>query len=199
MKNKLVIFLKYPEPGKVKTRLAKIVGDEKAALLYKRFVEHVLKQTKSDKYERYLYFSPIDKKDLFIKWLGNGFKLIPQVGYDLGERLSNAYVDMFDLGADKVVAIGTDCLECDNIIIKKAFDVMEDCEAVIGPTFDGGYYLLGLKSFRMELFKNIEWSTPRVYAETEARFNKYGIGFRSLNKLQDIDTYDDLCDSDFTV
>jgi len=190
--NTLIVFLKYPEPGKVKTRLAREIGNAEAADLYRGFVETILENTKSGSYDRVLFYSPLDRVGEFIKWLGPEEVLSPQDGKDLGERLQNAFSKVFDRGVKKVVAIGTDSPFIDESTIKEAFAELEENDCVVGPSKDGGYYLLGLSVQTTELFKDIQWSTSVVFDQTLKRAEDSGLKICLMENGYDIDTYEDL-------
>ena len=123
--NVLMIFVKYPEPGKVKTRLAKTLGAKEAARLYRVMAEDVVKRLGTDAHGRYdtiIFFDPQDRASDIKNWLGNGRSYIPQSGLDLGEKLANAFRTVFDFGARRAVVIGTDCLSITGEIIAEALE-----------------------------------------------------------------------------
>ncbi len=190
--NVLLIFVKYPEPGFVKTRLAKDVGDKNAARLYRLFAEEILNRTKDEKFRRIIFFSPPDKKSEIIDWIGGNWEMCPQAGKDLGERMCSAFRFAFKQGGKKAVIIGTDSPLLDSVTIVKAFVELETNQCVIGPSPDGGYYLLGLSAPHMELFQGVDWSTPKVFSQTVSILNKLGVKFTLLEEHFDVDTVDDL-------
>lgn len=192
LENALIIFLKYPEPGKVKTRLAQEVGAEKAAGLYRLFAEAVLRQTVDKNYKRFVFYFPPENRDKIINWIGSGPEFYPQTGNNLGERLVDAFNRIFQRGAKRVVVIGTDSPQIDSGIILRAFGELGKNQCVIGPSHDGGYYLLGLSSFQKDIFQDIDWSTDKVLKQTTDRLDRPGISFSLLDKLFDIDTISDL-------
>ena len=190
--NALVVFLKYPQPGLVKTRLGKDIGPESAALLYKELTELILRNTKAGDYQRFLFYTPQNKKSEILKWLGGDPNLFLQKGNDLGQRLANAFKSVFSKGAKKVLVIGTDSPVIDSEIIQQAFRRLDKFQCVIGPSFDGGYYLLGLGSENAKVFEGIDWSTNRVLEQTKQRLKKLEVVFTCLNEEFDIDTRADL-------
>ena len=192
IQNVLLIFVKYPEPGSVKTRLAKHVGDTNAAHLYRLFVEEILNRTEDENFRRMIFFSPPGKKSEMMDWIGADWEMHPQAGNDLGEKISTAFQFAFKQGAKKVVIIGTDSPLLGKATILKAFDGLDINQSVIGPSSDGGYYLLGLSAFHMELFRGVDWGTSRVFAQTVSRLNKLHIKFTPLEEHFDVDTVDDL-------
>lgn len=209
MTNVLIIFLKYPEPGKVKTRLARVIGNEKACEVYTRLAEGILKNISSKKPGRYdlsIFYAPADKGNEIRSWLKpvlnddseTGIQYIPQEGDDLGERMSNAfhrvlrakeYTKAYPCNA---VIIGTDCPGIDIALIESAFGILHEKDVVIGPSEDGGYYLLGMSRFIPDLFKDIAWSTDRVFSQTIKRIQKNDLSCDLLKVLIDIDTPEDL-------
>ena len=139
LKNNLLIFLKYPEPGKVKTRLAKTIGDEKAADVYSILTKHLLSQlTGSESYVVTVQFTPEEKLNDISQWLKID-NIIAQKGNDLGEKLSYAFESSFQNGYTNTVAIGTDCIEITNDDIENSFNYLSsEYDSVVGPTNDGG-------------------------------------------------------------
>ena len=190
--NTLIIFIKSPDEGAVKTRLAQGIGKKKAAVLYRLFVEAILTRTKDKSFGRVIFYDPPDKREEIMNWIGDDTELHPQSGNGLGERLSNAFDFVFNRDARKAVVIGSDSPTIDANIIRQAFRELETREFVIGPSRDGGYYLLGMSSFRKEVFQGIEWSTDRVFKETVRVFESLGADFHILDKDIDVDRPEDL-------
>jgi len=191
--NNLILFVKYPEKGKVKTRLAKDIGNEKALLIYKKLVSKLLNQIDSNNYDISIYYFPENKKNEVKKWINlPDIKYLPQSGDDLGARMLNAFKDSISLKYAKTVIIGTDCLEINDNIISKSFYLLDDSDLVLGPATDGGYYLIGLKTIIEPLFKNISWSTEKVFKQTLNKAKELNIKYKYLDFLSDIDTLEDL-------
>lgn len=190
--NCLILFLKYPNPGKVKTRLARSIGDQQAAFLYKNFVEYLISKLASDQYSLIIYFDPSVNEREIKQWLGESIRCYPQSGDDLGQRMKHAFNSCFYAGAKKVIIAGTDSPQLEKGRILDAFSYLQQHDAVIGPTFDGGYYLIALKRMADGLFSGIEWSSSRVYEQTLERFSKNALMYKSLNEMLDIDDVDDL-------
>jgi len=191
-KNHLNIFIKYPATGKVKTRLAKEIGDELALKFYKNSVEYLVKTLDSASFTTNLFIDPFIKKNDFQAWLGT-HNFFPQKGKDLGERMANCMKTSFEAGAEKTVIIGSDIPE---ITIKTALDSFKDLsqsKIVIAPSGDGGYSLIGLTSLAaITIFKDINWSTNSVFDETLLRIRELDIKSHILPTLEDIDLYEDL-------
>ena len=193
-KNTLIIFLKYPEAGKVKTRLAKEVGAQKAADIYsymaKKIIGNVLDK---DCYRTIIFYDPPEKENEIKTWLGNKqCQIIPQAGETLGDKIIDAFAQVFSLGADKAVIIGTDCIDISSKTITKAIKSLKGVDVVVGPAEDCGYYLLVLSSCIPEIFHKIEWSTGRVLNQTLERIKEKKLNYELLKTLKDIDTIDDL-------
>lgn len=196
--NTLIIFAKHPEPGKVKTRLARDLGDDKAAEIYSDIARDIISRvSKSPKYETVIYYDPPDKENEITLWLKgltkiDGEHLIPQEGSSLGERISGAFERIFSSGQDKAVIIGSDCTNVTDAMIEETFTDLSHYDAVLGPAEDGGYYLLGLKRFTPELFQEVDWSTELVLGQTLSRLDKLGYNYKLLETLRDIDNLNDL-------
>lgn len=192
--NILIVFVKYPEPGKVKTRIALKFGAQKAAELYSLIAGSVIEEVSgSDKYETAIYFDPPESEDRIRRWLRrNDVSYEPQSGGTIGERMSNAFDRVFSSGAEKAVLIGTDIPEITRETVTDAFRLLEYEDAVIGPAEDGGYYLLGLKKTAPLLFSGIEWGSETVLEQTIDRFRKLDLAYKSLDTLRDVDTAGDI-------
>lgn len=186
----LLIFIKNPEKGKVKTRLAETIDDKKALEVYHRLLSITKRETVSLNSDRQVWYSRyVDKDDI---WENGEYEKRLQKGRNLGERMREAFRQAFVDGYEKAVIIGSDCAELTREIIQRAFSKLEDSDVVIGPSEDGGYYLLGMKSFHPELFADIEWSTSSVFTQTVKRAENLGLSLHVLLMLNDIDTEEDL-------
>lgn len=190
--NVLIIFVKYPQAGFVKTRLAKEIGKKNASELYRLFVETILSRIKDKNFTRVIFYSPISKRNEIRRWLGEDLVLYPQKGKDLGERLSGAFRLAFRNGAKRVVVIGTDSPALNKKLILDAFENLKDTECVLGPAFDGGYCLVGLSSFYKEIFQYIDWGSDNVFKQTLKAIKKLRVRFILLEKALDIDNKDSL-------
>ena len=150
MSSLLIIFVKNPIAGKVKTRLASTVGPEKALSVYKKLMEATraitrdLAMTKQVAYSEYVPYADL--------WDPHEYQKSRQEGKDLGERMRNAFYQAFQEGHERVCLIGSDMYELSSDIIARAFDLLEDHEVVIGPATDGGYYLIGMRALHDRLF-----------------------------------------------
>ncbi|MEQ9188526.1 MAG: TIGR04282 family arsenosugar biosynthesis glycosyltransferase [Cryomorphaceae bacterium] len=188
--DRLIIFVKNLEKGRVKTRLAADVGDEKALKIYHKLLLYTREITKQLNADKAVYYSEgIDNNDL---WDNMNFSKHLQQGTDLGERMQNAFAEAFAQGKQRVIIIGSDCLELETYMIKEAFAVLENNDVVLGPAKDGGYYLLGMKKFLPTLFEDKEWSTPDLLMDTILDLKKMNAKYYLLKTLNDIDTAADL-------
>ena len=196
MEQKLIVFLKWPEKGKVKTRLASAVGDEEAACIYKKLAEDtvsVVRPLAGKSTEVVIAFDPPERETEIRKWLRGPFKFLSQGDGDLGIRLSRATHAAFEEGAEKVVLVGSDCSELDAFTVNRAFWALSRKDVVVGPSEDGGYYLIGLKRAQdAVLFDHIPWSTTEVLKTTLKKAHDSGISYELLPEKADIDTADDL-------
>ena len=190
----VLLFIKSPEKGKVKSRLAKAIGEDAALDVYKCLVWHTLENLKAGKYLFRLCFYPPDSGAIIENWLGNTYSSAPQHGRDLGERMKSAFVKAFSDGAEKVLLIGSDIPDLSISLVDNAFNALDTSDAVIGPARDGGYYLIGFNraSFLPDIFHGIAWSTDSVFYQTMKVFGKSGLKVHVLRVLSDVDTFDDL-------
>ncbi len=199
MKDNLIIFVKYPEPGKVKTRIAKAVGNEKAADLYFSLASHVVNEvTGSDGFKVSIAFTPQSRESLIKNWLNKDeLDYFPQNGRTLGERISGAFERSFANGFKNAAVIGSDCAELDHRTIKTAFSHLSNgSDCVIGPAHDGGYYLIGLRDKNFPyIFEDISWSSASVFDETVKKLTSLDLKFSVLRKLSDIDNAGDIDDN----
>lgn len=191
----LMIFVKNPEKGKVKTRLAKSVGDLEALLVYKKLLYYTVQVASGVPVSRQIWYSSfIDYKDSIDQGV---FEKRLQEGDDLGARMKKAFARAFDEGFDRVLIIGSDCPGLTEEVILNAFNVLDSHQVVIGPSEDGGYYLLGMRKFIPDLFVDVNWSTETVYEKTVETVKNLGLSYSTLPVLNDIDTAADLRESGF--
>jgi len=196
-KNLLMIFIKNPVAGEVKTRLGASIGSTNALQVYKKLLSHTREIAVQVKCDREIWYSSmIDRRD---SWNSDLFEKKLQQGRNLGVRMSGAFQQAFEAGYEKAVIIGSDCPELEPQHIEDAFDALRSEDAVIGPSEDGGYYLLGMKKYTPEIFSDIEWSTSSVFEETTRHFEQLGLTCKTLEVLNDIDTIEDLKKSDLSL
>jgi uncharacterized protein len=183
------VFVKAPRPGAVKTRLAAVLGDEGAAGLYRAVADEEIRRTapRPGEYDR----TPEDARREIEQWLP-GERLEAQHGGDLGARMSRAFESAFAAGARRVAIIGSDVPACGRDQVIEGLRSLDDHDLVLGPTADGGYYLIALDRPRPALFQSIPWSTPSVLPATAERAGVLGLAVRMLDPLRDIDTIEDL-------
>ena len=186
--NAIIIFVRNPILGKVKTRLAKSIGDTAALKIYNLLLKHTMQQTENLTCDKFLFYDTIvAQNDIFDN---NKYLKKIQTGNDLGEKMENAFQELFQLGYKNVIIIGSDLFDLNTNHIENAFLKMENHEVVIGPAEDGGYYLLGLKKIIPPIFKNKNWGTETVLKQTLENLTTFNVSF--LETLNDIDTFEDL-------
>jgi len=162
--------------------------------MYKHFVRHTLGMLSQTDYTVYVYVYPVHDKESLLGLLRDETPVFPQEGRHLGERMKNAMDDAFSEGFDKALLVGTDIPDLKTEIINDAVDSLNEYQAVIGPSTDGGYYLIGFHSrgFLPDIFTGMPWGTSRVLKKTMAVFKSKNMDVFMLNPCRDIDTYDDL-------
>ena len=190
----VILFVRSPERGRVKSRLAAAMGEKMALELYKGFVLDIIETLRQGCYPLRIFFYPRESKDRIEKWMGKDFAYVSQQGSDIGERMGNAFVQSFSEGSEQLVLIGSDIPDLTNSIINRAFSSLHKGDAVLGPASDGGYYLIGFKatSFLPDVFHGIHWSTSSVYRETMEIFRHSKYRVHTLPQWNDVDTLDDL-------
>ncbi len=182
----ILLFLKAPRPGLVKTRLAKTLGEQKATNVYRELVEITLSKIPKNWPTR-VHFAPADTCLLMEKWLGSHLTYIPQPNGDLGHRLQTACEQAFNDGAKGVILLGGDCPGLTSAHLEECEESLLQNKPVIGPAEDGGYWLLGLPTPQPELFCDIQWSTPEVLPITLDRFTQSNQTPVLLETLFDVD------------
>lgn len=184
----IIIFIKNPILGTAKTRLAQSIGNEKALEVYRKLLSITRKVSRVVRAKRYLYYNRfIDTQD---DWSEVDFFKKIQADGNLGTKMKVAFREVSAI-ADKVIIIGSDCPTISSSLIEDAFDILEIHDVVVGPSPDGGYYLLGMKKCHDALFENIEWSTPKVLNQTVSTAEEMGLTVHLLPQHNDIDTIED--------
>ena len=184
----LIVFIKNPELGKVKTRLAQGVGDQMALKIYKALMEHTRNITLEVDATRLLFYSEnIAQED---DWQKSDFHKYLQSNGGLGDRMSKAFEQAFDQSSP-VLIIGSDCAQLDASIIKKGIEELETHDFVVGPAEDGGYYLLGMRNFQPSVFEDVKWSTESVLETTLGIMTNNNQSYYLLPELSDIDYVED--------
>lgn len=185
----LIIFVKNAELGKVKTRLAKTVGNQKALEIYQQLLAFTRDVTRKIPVEKQVWYSSyLEQCDPVFS---NGYSAKVQAKGDLGDKMKEAFSQAFEGGSERVVIIGSDCAELDGALIKEAFEKLQTNDVVIGPAQDGGYYLLGMNGFYSELFDDIEWSTNSVFTQTRNKVDQMQLACFELKVLSDVDNAED--------
>jgi rSAM/selenodomain-associated transferase 1 len=192
---KLIIFTRYPEPGKSKTRLIPVLGEKGASNLQRQMTQATLRMIEpliqSDFLSLKIYFTG-GNQDLMEDWLGKDFHYQNQWGEGLGDRMKFAFENEFRDRMTQVVIIGTDCPKLSENIIRQAFESLLESDLVLGPAQDGGYYLIGLKEVYAELLTEIAWGTHTVLTKTLEIAQNLELKTFLLPILQDIDRPEDL-------
>ncbi len=192
----IILFLKAPIPGNVKSRLAAGIGQEAALELYRLLVLDTVDVLSRTVFPVRIYFSPPEAADAVAALLGKDRGCAPQTGADLGERMANALHDAFSRGHTHAVLVGSDIPELTPAIITEALDSLERNEAALGPAEDGGYYLIGFRSGAMlpAVFHGRAWSTSTVFEETARIMREKSLRVHMLPRLHDLDSAADLKD-----
>ena len=186
-KTTVLLFLKAPRPGLVKTRLARSLGNEKACDIYRLLVKQTLSQI-PENWTLRVHFAPIDAEEEMRAWLGPRPELLPQPDGDLGHRLKTACKEAFtSTDTDSVILLGGDCPALTTQHLEACAKHLADSVPVLGPAEDGGYWLLGIHKYLPELFEDIPWSTSEVLSLTRERFSALELTPILLETLSDVD------------
>ena len=184
------VFIKNPEKGVVKTRLAASIGKDRALSVYKKLLGYTKNQIVNVEAQKEVWYSKfIDNSD---DWDIENFEKKLQSGTDLGERMKNAFKEGFEEDPKQlVILIGSDCAELTQKVIEEAFKELRENDLVIGPAKDGGYYLIGMSKYIPGIFDGIDWSTENVLSQTFAKAKNEHASFSLLEELHDVDTIED--------
>ncbi|MBE0711085.1 MAG: TIGR04282 family arsenosugar biosynthesis glycosyltransferase, partial [Candidatus Aminicenantes bacterium] len=193
--SRLIVFVRYPVAGKVKTRLIPALGEDGAAALSREMAEHTMNWASR--------LAGKGGKGLEIRfegglvrdmeaWLGKGFRYVPQGDGDVGARMDRAFREAFSEGIGKAVLIGTDLPELTVFHIREAWKALDAFDVVLGPAADGGYGPIGLRRAVPDLFRGISWSTDRVLKQTLAKAAAACLKVKILPALCDVDRPDDI-------
>jgi uncharacterized protein len=194
-KERLIIFTRYPEPGKTKTRTIAALGAVGAANLQRQMTEHTLAQV-----QQLQKFHPVSvevrfaggNKQLMQEWLGD-LDCLAQGEGDLGQKMANSLLSAFQNQLESVAIIGSDCPDLTPQLIAQAFQQLElGRDLVLGVALDGGYYLIALRRFIPELFTGISWGSDRVLQQTVEVAEKLNLAISYLPPLADVDRPEDL-------
>ncbi len=191
-KNLLIILTRNPELGKVKTRLAKTIGDQSALDIYKFLLNYTAEITKEIRVDKAVYYSEdICENDIWDRAI---YQKRLQKGEDLGDRIGDAFENAFYEGYERVLIIGSDMYDIQPQHINEAFEKLKDNQVVIGPAEDGGFYLLGMNALFPDAFKKKAWGTETVLKDTLRDLGKVSVAF--LEQLNDIDVYEDIANKE---
>ncbi len=193
-KDSVILFLKLPEKGKVKSRLARQLDGDIVLRLYECMVLDAIDMLNSGHYPFRISFTPPGADDLIRKWLGHNYSYMPQLGKDLGERMEQTFLHVFSEGVDKAIIIGSDVPGVTTAIIEEAFKALAGHDSVIGPASDGGYYLIGFRKGALcpDIFHHMNWGTADVYEKTMRRLRHADLAVHILSELADVDKREDL-------
>jgi hypothetical protein len=191
-KNLLIVFVKNIILGKVKTRLAKTIGDVGAFNIYSELFAITERASQKVAVDRHIYFS-----DVIIPSKWEKDQKFVQEGEDLGKRMQQAFEYGFENGYENIILIGSDLPNISEEIITSGFKQLENHEVVFGPAHDGGYYLIGLSAMNSSIFRNKPWSQSTLLDVTLQELSEQQASISLLKSLNDIDTFEDLIQSDF--
>ena len=191
MTPRVIVFAKAPVLGQVKTRLARGIGEARALELYRWCGATTLAQLRDERWQRWVAFTPPGQRAVTEGWLGPADRWIAQCDGDLGARLAAAVAAAFAAGDGPVLLVGTDCVAVTAERVAEALRLLATHDAVLGPAYDGGYYLLGLTRPRA-VFDGIPWSTGTVADDTRARLRRAGATWAELPAERDLDEAADL-------
>ncbi len=190
----VILFVKLPERGRVKSRLALHAGEDTALRLYENMVLDVIDMLKRGRFPFRICYTPPDARDQMTGWLGQEYDYLPQTGDDLGDRMEEAFAGVFSGDVEEALLIGSDIPGLTTEVIEEAFTSLLTNDAVIGPADDGGYYLIGFRknTFTSRIFHDMVWSTSTVFRETLDRLQEASVTLHVLPEMTDIDTLEDL-------
>ena len=183
----LGLFAKYWQPGQVKTRLASSVGADHSAAIYRRMVETLLQRLGQVACDHLLAYSPADRSGSFEAILPTGWHLEPQSGGDLGSRMEAFFSRRFAEGYERVLLLGSDSPDLPLAHVHTAVDALAAHEVVLGPTEDGGYYLVGARQRVPPIFGPLPWGTAEVWRATVDALRSSGLAYATLDAWYDVD------------
>jgi len=190
----IILFVKLPEKGKVKSRLASRLDGDMVLRLYECMVLDAIDMLNSGHYSFRICFDPPEASDRIREWLGHAYSYMPQLGDDLGEKMEQAFSRVFSEEVSKAVLIGSDVPGVSSAIIDEAFQSLATHDSVIGPASDGGYYLIGFRKSALcpDIFHHMTWSTATVFEETVRRLRQASRSIHVLPECIDVDRKEDL-------
>jgi len=196
-RDRVILFLKDFRAGRVKTRLAARLGDQGALEMYRAMVADLLSNLEPLKDIIVPYFDICPEQaesDPSVSALRSQGRLRVQEGRDLGDRMGNAFLEVFSTGVERAVLIGSDIPEIDDDLLEGYFKMLRTFPMVLGPAADGGYYLIGFQKQRFDprLLSGVEWSTELVFEQTLEKARSLELPCYVGQELQDVDTIEDL-------
>lgn len=193
-KRGVILFVRLPEKGKVKSRLAQRMDEDLVLSLYENMVLDTIDMLTRGRFPFRICFTPADARDQIFEWLGYEHPSVPQAGDDLGDRMVKAFEYVFSEEVEDALLIGSDIPGLTAGVMDEAFAALLTNDVVIGPADDGGYYLIGFrkKSFAPDIFHDIVWSTRTVFRETMDKLHDASLTVHVLPELTDVDTVEDL-------
>jgi rSAM/selenodomain-associated transferase 1 len=192
MKKAIIIMAKIPIAGTVKTRLQPFLSAEQSATLAECFLRDTVNKAKILSNELIIAYTPVEKLDVLLAILSNEQIFIEQIGANLGDKMFHAFEFAFSQNPDVVVMIGTDSPTFPAQFITQAFEMLSEADAVLGETADGGFYLIGLRKLKKEIFETVEWSSPETFEQTARNIENLNLKLSLLPNWYDVDTPDDL-------
>jgi uncharacterized protein len=190
--DELAIFSKYWEPAQAKTRLAAAIGAEAASQVALALLTALLRRLADSAPRRVIVFTPTERRAEFAQLAGDAWSLHLQGDGDLGARLERYFTAAFRQGARRIIVIGSDSPTVPAAYLARAFELLRDRPVVLGPTTDGGYYLVGASQQVPPIFTGIDWGSPAVWRQTVQRLRHAGCPFAELPEWYDVDEVDDL-------
>ena len=187
--NAIIIFAKFPEPGKVKKKIGQVIGMENSAKLCTAFINDLIEENSEKDYDIYLSFIGHEYKEQYRTMFPNAI-LYVQRGTNMSENVQSAFEDLLD-DYEKVALIGCDVPQLSSETVIKAFNALETHDVVLGPAEDGGYYLVALKKPH-DIFKGMPWGKPNLLEEQMNMLKEKKLAFVRLHKMPDVDTIDEL-------
>jgi len=190
----IIVFIRYPTPGRVKTRLARSAGDDLAARIYKTCSDHLFSEVTraAGDVHRFAFYAGENDRARIRAWVPDKFTCLPQVGEGLGEKMTHALNHVFEIGYQRAVLVGSDVPDISCRMIEEALKALDVYDIVLGPSRDGGFYLVGSNCLHPALFDSVSWSSENVFKQTVRNVDRIGLSLHKLPTLRDIDTEQDL-------
>jgi len=191
---RVIVFSKIPQRGRVKTRLIPAIGEVQALLLYEAMIRHTLETVEKSGVPAQISYCGTGDPMKSFSGFRSSFSILSQKGTDLGERMANAFEEVFENAGERAVLIGCDIPQLTTELLRRAFDCLGSSDTVFGPADDGGYYLVGLNrnAFIPDLFTDIGWGSEWVLKQTLEKISAHGLSVEMLDQLLDVDTSQDL-------